>query len=1208
MDSRIRYYYEFCCKHYPVNDKLVLLDSFNGRGLSDSSYAVLKEMIAQGLDRTYDIAYVSNDLERDQTFVDENRLPVHLVNPSTRAYARILATAGHLLTNTSFPTFFIRRPEQILVDTWHGTPLKTLGKQMSLGVQSMFYAQHTFMQCSWITFPNDFTRDVMMRDYNLEQLYTGRVAMVGYPRNTILLQGRNDELCSTYHLDGYTNIAYMPTWRGKSTQDINIEDYATQALEYLKVLDMFLADDQRIWVNFHPMVADFVKLDTFEHILPFPSEVSNYDFLSQMDALITDYSSVMFDYALLRRPIILFTYDEDEYLHDRGLYIPLAELPFKKCDTVKELAECLRSGSYRERSAEDESFSEQFIKYDSLENTRVVLDLLLGRDPGDVKVIDYSKNKERTWNVVDALPQKSIADVNGIFLSSDKDRDVILLRKAAFGPVKSRHIVDNYLDGYNFIFITKALPYTPLEGIANHFWPPTQKRLAERERERVFYDLPTAPEARTTYVAGVAGSSYKIEEPLDLPASFHMAGDKLAINWDAQDYVAKRVLLVTRRNIRWTRDLTEQERADGELQLDIAPIAYDTGLRAGNGTRTRVCLLVEDPKTASLLVANLAVGDGSTGRSARYASPVVIDCSEDILAGLRNEEGMVEVPLIDKARERTCVVVPYENDLGRLSLYFTYQRNEGSSFLKPEITSLAMPRQERLEVTIELEDTSLQVEGVELRNRLAGSNTAFPMEFTVAEKGKKLVIKASFDPKNHPYDGLYWDIYLIVTSHDGSVYDLGCTTRTLIRRSLYFRNLQCDLGDGNVFFPFQWKKGRVSFCRREMYPSDTLSTKVKEWAAVMCYILLMPYWKHKRVWLVYEKFCSLAEDNGFAFFRYCMEDAPEEARKHVYYVIKKNEPEFANVERYGKNVIDFMSFRHMLYAIAANIYVGSDAKSHLYQWRPKTSVIKKFIDGKDVFFLQHGVTAMKRVDYLFGKRGNSPMTYFLTTSRKEQDIVIANFGYDDVHSPVLGFSRWDVLENHADASRPTILLMPTWRQWLEDVGEEAFTSSDYYNAYAGLIQDERLHKLLEQANATLKFFIHPKLSNELRHFSASSDHVELIEMGSAPLNQIIMECSALITDYSSVAWDVLYMDKPTIFYQFDQDRYNSEVGSYINLNTELPGPICKDLDQLIDAFDVLVQNGFTITDEDAIKLKGWYESKDSRNRERTYRYLLSQEY
>jgi CDP-glycerol glycerophosphotransferase (TagB/SpsB family) len=184
-----------------------------------------------------------------------------------------------------------------------------------------------------------------------------------------------------------------------------------------------------------------------------------------------------------------------------------------------------------------------------------------------------------------------------------------------------------------------------------------------------------------------------------------------------------------------------------------------------------------------------------------------------------------------------------------------------------------------------------------------------------------------------------------------------------------------------------------------------------------------------------------------------------------------------------------------------------------------------------------------------------------------------------------------------------ILVMPTWRQWLEEQSAEAFRESEYYQRYAAFITSERLLALLERLDATLVFYIHPKLSEQITNFSTVSERVQLVPMGSKPLNEIMMECSALVTDYSSVCWDVLYMDKPVIYYHFDQARYVDEVGSYIDLNTELPGPVCKDTSEVVQAISDLIANDFTLSPEDVEKTNDWYAFKDTNNRKRTFDFL-----
>ena len=151
-----------------------------------------------------------------------------------------------------------------------------------------------------------------MEDYNLNDLYTGKVVMAGYPRNEIFFKkDEGEELKKKLGLEGKTVYAYMPTWRGTSNHDINTAAYESKVKEIFKLIDKKLSDEQVFFVNFHPILKDSISLSKYKHIKPFPKGIDNYSFLNCADALVTDYSSVFFDYSLTKKPIILFMYDYD---------------------------------------------------------------------------------------------------------------------------------------------------------------------------------------------------------------------------------------------------------------------------------------------------------------------------------------------------------------------------------------------------------------------------------------------------------------------------------------------------------------------------------------------------------------------------------------------------------------------------------------------------------------------------------------------------------------------------------------------------------------------------------------------------------------------------------------------------------------------------------------------------------------------------------
>ncbi len=196
----------------------------------------------------------------------------------------------------------------------------------------------------------------------------------------------------------------------------------------MQQLDSGLKDDQVLYVNFHPILHGAVQLDAYQHILPFPTEVSNYEFLNCADALITDYSSVFFDFSLTKKPIILFMYDYDTYLADRGLYMDVRSLPFRQIYKTDELVECLRSGACLQDDYSDTEYYHTFSKYDSLDVSEKLLKLAFTGDPGDLEVIDYGKNKEKTWRVLYPQPITQLSDLRTLAKKAD-DHTLVLMEK-----------------------------------------------------------------------------------------------------------------------------------------------------------------------------------------------------------------------------------------------------------------------------------------------------------------------------------------------------------------------------------------------------------------------------------------------------------------------------------------------------------------------------------------------------------------------------------------------------------------------------------------------------------------------------------------------------------------------------------------------------------------------------------------------------------
>lgn len=411
-----------------------------------------------------------------------------------------------------------------------------------------------------------------------------------------------------------------------------------------------------------------------------------------------------------------------------------------------------------------------------------------------------------------------------------------------------------------------------------------------------------------------------------------------------------------------------------------------------------------------------------------------------------------------------------------------------------------------------------------------------------------------------------------------------------------------------IFFPMGSVGHRFILRSRPLKSCDSLSFYFKELAAFGLGKLLKPLWKKRHIWLVYEKYCISAQDNGFYFFQYCMKNLPPEEKKNIFFILDKSSPQWPAVRKYKSNVVSFLSFRHLLYLITAQLYVASDSRLHAFAWKPMPNLISREINKHDIYFLQHGVLALKRVENLFGANGSSSMTYFTASSEMEKTIIEQNFGYKSAQIPVTGLSRWDVLKDRSDSAHPSILVMPTWRSWLEDQSDEFFRQSSYYQEYAALLNDPQLRNFLHKTQTELIFYIHPKLREYISSFHTEDSLIRLIPFGSTPLNQLIMKCSMLITDYSSVSWDVYYLGKPILFYQFDLEKYNETNGSYIDMEKELFGERCLTKEDLLQKIYEYSKNDFKEKPQYAEMRKSYFAYHDHSNRRRTYQFIKSRGY
>ncbi|HEX6931711.1 MAG TPA: CDP-glycerol glycerophosphotransferase family protein, partial [Streptosporangiaceae bacterium] len=305
----------------PVREQ-ILFSSFHGKQCGDNPRAIADELRRRGDHRKTFWAITDRSVP-----VPPGAQPVLI---GTRAYFSALARSRYLIYNDHVPLPYRKRAGQRHVQTWHGTPLKRLGYDIGTpssasGVRYLDYMAGDVAQWDMLLSPNPFSTPIMRRAFR----FTGEICETGYPRNDALVAGGDGR-------DGDPGVAvirerlglrpgvkvamYVPTWR-----DNQHDEAGRYLLDFrldLAAAAEKLAGEWVLLIRGHHLMAGGIKAAA---IGGFTIDVTGYpdigDLLRVTDALITDYSSVMFDFAPTGRPMLFFTYDLEQYRDRlRGFY------------------------------------------------------------------------------------------------------------------------------------------------------------------------------------------------------------------------------------------------------------------------------------------------------------------------------------------------------------------------------------------------------------------------------------------------------------------------------------------------------------------------------------------------------------------------------------------------------------------------------------------------------------------------------------------------------------------------------------------------------------------------------------------------------------------------------------------------------------------------------------------------------------------------
>lgn len=350
------------------------------------------------------------------------------------------------------------------------------------------------------------------------------------------------------------------------------------------------------------------------------------------------------------------------------------------------------------------------------------------------------------------------------------------------------------------------------------------------------------------------------------------------------------------------------------------------------------------------------------------------------------------------------------------------------------------------------------------------------------------------------------------------------------------------------------------------------------------------------IWMVCERGDD-ACDNGLWMFRYLQDNHPE---IDSWYVITKDAPNRKNLEKYKDNVVTLPSKKFYWLLIRSRCLLAAQCRNylkHIHTSRVCLYLTRHIAGSKKTIRLQHGIIMN---DMTWFAKKNFKTDIFICGAKPEYEFIKEKKFYPTQVLKYTGLARFDGLHDFKKDSQ-TILLMPTWRHYIRNVKE--FTNSQYFKTYSSLLCNTQLHKLLNDNQYKLIFNIHPCFKNLIRFFKELPvpDCIIIADYENYDVQTLLKESAMLITDYSSVAFDMAYMYKPICYFQFDEEEFRTKqfAKGYYDYRNGL-GTYASTSDELLNCIEMYINNGMTMLNEHRKKTEAFFVPHDRNNCQRIF--------
>lgn len=375
-------------QEYEVNDKIIIFEAYMGRSYACSPKAIYEYMVSSGEFDDYRLIWALRDkVNRDKLFVYEPYLrKAEITRYGSEEYYRLYAQAKYIFSNSRLSWYIMKRPEQVYVQCWHGTPLKRLRYDIEVKGHNALYTKNDLEEkydkdakrYDYLLSASAYMSEKMRSAFDLARVNPDvEIIEKGYPRNDFLFNYTEEHVTLIRKVIGIPEddkrklILYAPTWRDNQ-HTIGLGYSLDLGFDFDRLREE-LEDEFIFLFKPHYFVANNFDFDKYEG---FVYNVSSFGDINHLyilaDILMTDYSSVLFDYANLKRPMIFYMYDIEEYADViRGFYFDINELPgpiiTKEDELISEIKKQgvrVDDGSWKEIDEKYKAFNAKFTYLD----------------------------------------------------------------------------------------------------------------------------------------------------------------------------------------------------------------------------------------------------------------------------------------------------------------------------------------------------------------------------------------------------------------------------------------------------------------------------------------------------------------------------------------------------------------------------------------------------------------------------------------------------------------------------------------------------------------------------------------------------------------------------------------------------------------------------------------------------------------------------